>query len=435
MNGPRLYQRAKGLIPGGTQLLSKRPEMFLPDRWPSYFAEAHGVEVVDLDGHTYIDMSLMGVGACVLGYADGEVDLAVHAAIDRGVACTLNAPEEVELAELLIEIHPWASCVRYTRSGGEAMAAGVRIARAFTGRDRVAFCGYHGCGDWYLAANLADDRALDDHLLPGLPPAGVPRALAGSALPFHYNRPEQLRGIVERHRKDLAAIVMEPQRGEPPRDGFLEEVREIADGIGAVLIFDEITSGFRVTSGGIHKTLGVEPDIAVFAKALANGYAMAALIGRGSVMQSAQDTFLSSTSWTERIGPTAALATVRKHCRERVAEHLFEIGARVQRGWTEIAEICGVSLRVGGIPSLAEFAFLHEEERVLTTLFVQLMLDRGYLAFTQFKPSYAHTAEHVDRYLQAVSDVFQQIRKAIDSGAPETLLGSDPARKGFYRLV
>ena len=435
MNGPRLYKRAKELIPGGTQLLSKRPEMFLPSLWPSYFADAHGVEVVDLDGHTYIDMSLMGVGACVLGYADPEVDRAVHDAVDRGVASTLNAPEEVELAELLIEIHPWAGSVRYTRSGGEAMAVAVRIARASTSRDRVAFCGYHGCGDWYLAANLGDERALDDHLLPGLSAAGIPRGLTGSALPFHYNRPEELRAIVRQHGRDLAAIVMEPQRGQPPRNGFLEEVREIADSVGAVLIFDEITSGFRMTSGGIHLRLGVEPDVAVFAKALANGYAMAALIGREAVMQAAQDTFLSSTNWTERIGPVAALATIRKHRRERVGEHLVEIGSRVQRGWGELAETCGIPLQVRGLPSLAEFGFVHDEERTLSTLFTELMLERGYLAFTQFKPSYAHTAEHVERYLHAVSDVFSQLRKAMDSGTSEALLEGDVARKGFYRLT
>jgi glutamate-1-semialdehyde 2,1-aminomutase len=263
----------------------------------------------------------------------------------------------------------------------------------------------------------------------------IPRGLTGSALPFHYNRPEELRAIVQQHGSDLAAIVMEPQRGEPPGDGFLEEVREIADSIGAVLIFDEITSGFRMTSGGIHLHLGVEPDVAVFAKALANGYAMAALVGREAVMQAAQDTFLSSTNWTERIGPVAALATIRKHRRERVGEHLVEIGSRVQQGWAELAETCGIPLQVRGLPSLAEFGFVHEEERALSTLFTELMLERGYLAFTQFKPSYAHTAEHVERYLHAVSDVFSQLRKAMDSGTSEDLLEGDVARKGFYRLT
>jgi glutamate-1-semialdehyde 2,1-aminomutase len=435
MTGQRLYERAKQLIPGGTQLLSKRPEMFLPDRWPCYFAEASGVEVTDLDGKRYVDMSLMGLGACILGYGDDDVDHAVREAVRHGVACTLNAPEEVSLAELLIELHPWAQMVRYTRSGGEAMAAAVRIARASTGRDFVAFCGYHGCSDWYLAANLGGTNALDDHLLPGLPPAGVPRGLVGTAHPFHYNRPDELRAIVEKQGRELAAIVMEPQRGEIPSPGFLEEVRTIADETGAVLIFDEITSGFRVTTGGIHRTLDVEPDIAVFAKALGNGYAMAALIGREPVMQSAQDTFLSSTNWTERIGPAAALATVTKHRRKNVAAHLAEIGVRVRLGWERVAARRGLPIRTGGLPSLTEFTFEHERADVLSTLFTRLMLDKGYLASTQFKPSYAHTSGHIDRYLDGVDEVFATIRKASSSADPEAWLDVPVARRGFYRLA
>src|SRR3990172_11778141 len=204
--GQRLYQQAKKRLPGGTQLLSKRPEMFLPDQWPSYYSRAKGVEVWDLDGNKYIDMSYNGIGTCILGAADHDVDAAVKEVIEAGSMSTLNAPEEVELAELLCELHPWAEMVRYARCGGEAMAVAVRIARAHTHRDRIAFCGYHGWHDWYLAANLADDSALDGHLLPGLEPAGVPRGLLGTALPFRYNHLEELKAIASQHRKDLAAI-------------------------------------------------------------------------------------------------------------------------------------------------------------------------------------------------------------------------------------
>src|SRR6267154_3283900 len=296
MKGWEMFLRASRRIPGGTQLLSKRPSMYLPEQWPSYFAKAKGVEVTDLDGRTFTDMSMMGIGACVLGYADAEVDAAVKAAIDQGVASTLNCAEEVELADVLVELHPWAQMVRYARGGGEAMSIAVRIARARTGRDKVAFCGYHGWCDWYLAANLAEDEALDAHLLPGLEPRGVPRGLQGTALPFHYNHIEELKAIANANRNELAAIVMEPQRGQQPATGFLENVREIANELGAVLIFDEITTGFRMNDGGIHLLSGVNPDIAVFAKAMANGYAMAAVIGIERVMQAAQTTFISSTN-------------------------------------------------------------------------------------------------------------------------------------------
>src|SRR5262252_4221693 len=393
--GQELYRRAKRRIPGGTQLLSKRPEMFLPEQWPSYFSRARGVEVTDVDGNTYVDMSMMAIGACVLGYADPEVDAAVKAAIDAGSASTLNAPEEVELADLLCELHPWAEMVRFARSGGEAMMVAVRIARAHTGRDIVAFSGYHGWCDWYLAANLADDRALDGQLMPGLDPAGVPRGLKGSALPFHYNRLDQLKAIVDAHRGELGVIVMEPQRSESPEPGFLESVREIADDIGAALVFDEVTTGFRMADGGIHLLLGVNPDIAVFAKSMANGYPMAAVIGRAAVMEAAQSTFISSTNWTERVGTVAALATIRKFRRERVAVHLQKIGELAFDGWERAAASTGVVLEVEGLPSLAHFHFNHPDEAALTTLFTQEMLERGYLAYNLFKPSFAHQPSHV----------------------------------------
>jgi len=393
------------------------------------------VEVIDLDGNVWVDMSIMGVGACVLGYADPEVDGAVKAAIDSGSMCTLNAPEEVELAELLCELHPWAQMVRYARSGGEAMSIAVRIARAFTRRDRVAFCGYHGWADWYLAANLGEDDALDGHLMPGLEPAGVPRSLRGTALPFHYNRIDELKSIVDANWGNLGAIVMEPQRGQPPAPGFLQEVRDIASEVGAVLIFDEITTGFRMMTGGIHLLLGVEPDMAVFAKSMANGYPMAAVIGKEEVMQAAQSTFISSTNWTERIGPVAALATIRKYRRKNVAEHLIETGNFVTAGWKKAAEAVGLKLHASGLPSLSQFDLDYENELALTTLFTQLMLEKGYLAWKQFKPSYAHRKEHIEKYLAATMDAFAVMAEAVAREDVESRLQGPPARAGFYRLA
>jgi glutamate-1-semialdehyde 2,1-aminomutase len=430
-----LFNRACRVIPGGTQLLSKRPSMFLPEQWPSYFSKAQGVEVTDLDGRTYIDMSMMGIGACVLGYADPEVDGAAKAAIDAGVASTLNAPEELVLAELLLELHPWAQMVRYARGGGEAMSIAVRIARARTGRDKVAFCGYHGWCDWYLAANLAEDEALDAHLLPGLEPRGVPRGLRGTALPFHYNRIDELRAIADANRNELAAIVMEPQRGQEPAPEFLENVRDIANELGAVLVFDEITTGFRMTDGGIHLLSGVNPDIAVFAKAMANGYAMAAVIGIESVMQAAQTTFISSTNWTERIGPAAAIATISKFRREKVAPHLIAIGNQVMEGWRSLAKRKGLQLHTSGLPSLCHFSFEHEAELRLTTLFTQLMLERGYLAYNQFKPSFAHSGAQVDSYLVAVEEVFDLLARDISEPNSCSRLRGPLAQRGFYRLA
>jgi len=435
MKGQDTYKRAKRLIPGGTQLLSKRPEMFLPEQWPSYYSKAHGVEVTDLDGHVYLDMSIMGVGACILGYSDQDVDGAVKGAIENGSMCTLNAPEEVELAEVLTKLHPWADMVRYARSGGEAMSVAVRIARARTRLDKVAFCGYHGWTDWYLAANLGEKDALDGQLMPGLEPAGVPRGLRGTALPFHYNRIEELEAIVEANSEGLAAIVMEPRRDQAPDPGFLEAVRKIADEIGAVLIFDEITTGFRMTAGGIHLLLGVAPDMAVFAKSMSNGYAMSAVIGTEDVMQAAQTTFISSTNWTERIGPTAALATIEKYRRENVAEHITKIGSMVTAGWRKAAGESGLDLHTSGLPSLNHFNLGYADEMALITLFNQLMLEKGYLAYNQFKPSFAHQKEHIENYLADAADAFSVMAKAANNGDISGQLKGPAARSGFYRLT
>ena len=238
--GVELYRRAKALMPGGTQLLSKRPEMFAPDVWPSYYSRAKGCRVWDLDDREFIDMAIMGIGAAIIGYADDEIDGAVIEAIERGVMTSLNCPEEVELAEALIELHPWFDMVRYARSGGEGMGMAVRIARAHTKRDVVLFSGYHGWNDWYLAANLADDAALDGQLMPGLEPNGVPRGLTGTAIPFQVNDIESLRDTVNGKEHEIAAIIIEPARGEEAPDEYLAMLRELASEIGAVLVFDEM---------------------------------------------------------------------------------------------------------------------------------------------------------------------------------------------------
>jgi glutamate-1-semialdehyde 2,1-aminomutase len=413
----KMQERAKNRIPGMTQLLSKRPDMFAPGVWPAYYSKASGVEILDLDGNRYIDMSIAGIGANILGYADPDVNAAVHKAVDSGSSSSLNCPEEVELADLLCEIHPWAEKVRYTRAGGEAMSVAVRIARAHTGKDKIAFCGYHGWHDWYLAANLGTKNALGEHLMPGLDPHGVPKGLAGTTIPFRYNHIEELESIISKHRDELAAIVMEPIRSDEPKPGFLERVRAIAKETGAVLIIDEISAGFRMNSGGAHLLFNITPDITVFSKALGNGFPIAAVIGKGEVMEAAQKTFISSTMWTERIGPTAALATINKHRKLDVGKHLMKIGTKVQEGWKSVSSKHGIKIHVGGIPPLSRFSFENlSNAQTVKALFVQLMLERGFLASTLFYAMYAHQDHHVEQYLQAADEVFAEISKAVKTG-------------------
>lgn len=433
--GLDLQDRGKKIIPGLTQLLSKRPDQFSAGLWPGYYARAQGSRVWDLDGNEYLDMSIAGIGANILGYADPYVDGAVKKAIDAGVSCSLNCPEEVELAELLIELHPWAEMVRYSRTGGEAMAMAIRLARAATGRDKIAFCGYHGWHDWYLAANLGTENALGEHLLPGLEPSGVPKQLTGTALPFRYNHLEDLAKIVARHGSELAAVVTEPVRSEWPQEGFLTGVAEIARKTGAAFVIDEVSAGFRLNTGGSHLVLGVEPDLAVFSKALGNGYAIAAVIGRAAIMEAAQRSFISSTNWTERIGPTAALATARKHRELEVAEHLIEIGRAVQDGWKAAAAAHGLPIHVSGIEPLSHFVFECDEHLSMKALFVQGMLQRGILASNLCYAMYAHTDHDVQRYLDAVDEVFGIISAAWTAGDIESRLIGKPSVAGFKRLA
>jgi glutamate-1-semialdehyde aminotransferase len=429
--GVSLYNHARKLIPGGTQLLSKRPEMFAPNVWPAYYSKAKGCKVWDLDGREFIDMSIMGVGACILGYADDEVDDAVLGAIRSGVASSLNCPEEVQLAEKLIELHPWFDMVRYARSGGEAMAIAVRIARASTKRDTVLFSGYHGWNDWYLAANLHDEESLDGQLMSGLQPNGVPRGLIGTALSFDVNSIESLRNKIKGQENKIAAIIIEPARGEDASVDYLKMLRELASEIGAVLIFDEITSGFRMCAGGLHRLYGVHPDIVVFAKSIANGYAMSAIVGSEKIMQAAQSTFISSTNWTDRIGPTAALATIKKYQREKAEKHIIESGNRVKKIWYDSAQANKIDIKITGLPSLAAFEFNSRRNLELSTIFTIEMLKEGILGFRQFKSSLSHSTEDLEMYHGALRRIFEKL--AVDPDY--LLLNSQVQHFGFKRLT
>ncbi len=432
--GQDLYKKAKTMIPGGTQLLSKRPEMFLPDQWPSYYEKAEGCEVTDLDGKRYIDASFMGIGSCVLGYADRDVNAAVKNAIDKGSMNTLNAPEEVELAELLIKTHPWAEMARYTRSGGEAMSVAVRIARAKTHKDVVLFCGYHGWHDWYLAANIGENNALDGHLLPGLSPTGTPRALKGSAYPFSYNNRDEFLELCKQHKGNIGIIVMESIRNDEPQKEFVDAINEIRKQENCVLVVDEITAGFRLNNGGAHLKYGIEPDIAVFAKAVSNGFPMGIVLGRSSVMNAAQDSFISSTFWTDRIGPTAAIATIRKFIENNVSEHLINTGKRVFDIWKKYGEKHNIIIDMGGIYPLGHFGFKYDNPLLFKTIFTQIMLEKGFLASTSFYISYAHKKEHIDKYERAVDETFEIISKSIVEKTTEKMLKGPICHGGFKRL-
>ena len=413
-------------------LLSKRAEMFLPERWPAYYSKAKGCHVWDLDGNKYTDMSIMGIGTNTLGYGHPAVDEAVQHAVTAGNMSTFNCPEEVYLAEKLIEIHPWADMVRLARSGGEANAIAVRIARAATGKDKVAICGYHGWHDWYLAANLGSEENLAGHLLPGLEPKGVPKHLSGSVLPFNYNKFEELEDLIANH--DIGAIKMEVTRNEGPNNNFLGKIRKLATQKGIVLIFDECTSGFRQTFGGIHKHYGVEPDIAVFGKAMGNGYAITSVIGRREIMESAQSTFISSTFWTERIGPTAALKALEIMDELKSWEVITSVGRGITDQWKSLAQKHDLPLVTNGIPAISSFNFKSNQALEYKTLITQEMLDKGYLATNLVFSCIEHTPEIIEGYFDALDPIFGLIKKCEEGLDVKQLLKGPVCHSGFKRL-
>ena len=430
--GQKLWKRAKRVIPGGNMLLSKRAEMFLPEQWPAYFSKAKGCRVWDLDGREYIDMCVMGIGTNTLGYGHPEVDEAVRQTVAAGNMSTFNCPEEVYLAERLVELHPWAEMVRLGRSGGETDAIAIRIARAASGRDKVAICGYHGWHDWYLAANLGDEQNLAGHLLPGLEPKGVPQNLRGSVLPFRYNNFPELEALVRDH--DIGVIMMEVSRNMGPEDGFLEKVRKLATDKSIVLIFDECTSGFRQTFGGLHKLYGVEPDMAMFGKALGNGYAITAAIGKREVMEAAQSTFISSTFWTERIGPTAALKTLEVMERERSWERITQTGSAIGERWQALAKRNELPIELNGLPALIGFSFPLPDMLKYRTLITQEMLKKGFLAATAVYVCIEHTGPIVDQYFDALDPLFALIKQCETDRGVDDLLEGPICHAGFKRL-
>ena len=334
--GLELWSRAKNIIPGGTMLLSKNPDRYLPNAWPTYFKTAKGCIITDLDNNKFKDLSTMGVGTNVLGYGNYLVDKAVKRVIQNGNLSTLNCKEEVLLAEKLIEIHPWFQMVKFARTGGEANAIAIRIARAATGKDNIAICGYHGWHDWYLSTNLnfTKKNNLNIHLMKDLNIKGVPKKLKDMVFSFHYGDYKTLENLVKY--KKIGVIKMEVCRNTEPNISFLKKVRKLASRNNIVLIFDECTTGFRGNFGGLHKKINIHPDISIFGKTLGNGYAITSIVGKKEIMEHANNSFISSTFWTERIGPTAGLKTIKVMKEIKSWQIINKVGNKIRKRWRQL---------------------------------------------------------------------------------------------------
>jgi glutamate-1-semialdehyde 2,1-aminomutase len=413
LTGQKFWKRAKNIIPGGTMLFSKNPDLFIPEKWPAYFSKTKGYKIWDLENNIFNDISYMGVGTNTLGYCHQKVEEQVIKTIKSGTMSTLNSIEEILLAERLISMHPWAEMARFTRSGGEANAVAIRIARAASGKDKIAVCGYHGWHDWYLATNIINKSGLDEHLMRNVPIKGVPKNLKNTVFSFSYNNFEELKSIVEKN--DIGVIKMEVKRNDDPKNDFLQKVRKLSEKKNIVLIFDECTSGFRQTFGGLHKFYKVNPDIAIFGKALGNGYAINAIIGKRSVMESAKSTFISSTFWTERIGPTAALETIKIMENIKSWEIISNIGNKIKKNWELISNKNNVKIDIRGIDAIPNFSFKSKNSLFYKTLITQEMLKNNIFASNAVYCCILHDDKILKKYFNILDDIFFKIKK-IESG-------------------
>ena len=418
----KVYKRAKKVLLNGGSLLSKRPEMFLKNGWPAYFSKSKGCSVWDLDGKHYYDFGLMGVGTNTLGYGDEIVDAAVANCVSSGNMSSLNSEEEVLLAERLVNLHPWASFARFARSGGEANAIALRIARSVTGPDKsgVAVCGYHGWHDWYIALNCGNQQGLDDLLLPGLNPTGVPERLGELVKPFVYSDFESFKAAADH--KNIGVVFMEFSRTTMPDLEFLKSIREYCTKNHKILIFDECSSGFRENIGGIHMKHNIFPDLAMFGKALGNGYAITAVLAAEFLRDRALNSFISSTFWTERIGYVAALNTLNRMEELNSAKRITKIGAKIKNIWVESAFKAGIEINVSGLDALAGFGFCDEKISLhLKSIFTKKMLDRGFLAPTACYSSISHTEDLIELYKIAVEETFFEIKELLINGEDEII--------------
>ncbi len=428
--GIKLWKSAKKVIPGGNGLLSKRPERYLPKEWPTYYSKSKDINIWDLENNKYLDMAQMGMGASILGYANPYVDRKVKSAIDNGINSTLNCREEYDLAKKILKFDKFADQVKFAKGGGEAMSLAVRIARAKTGKDNIAFSGYHGWHDWYLATNLKNKNNLKDHLLPGLEPIGVPKLLKGTTIGFEYNNLEQLKKI---KKTNLAAIVIEGCRYYYPTKKFINQIQNICRKYKICLIIDEITSGWRSSKGGVYKKLNIKPDLVVYGKGLGNGYPISCIVGKKKYMEIANKSFISSTAWTERTGFVAANATIDYFVKKKVNLHINKIGMFIKSNWLKLAKKYKLNLRVSEVTPLCSFFLDYKNSDELYTFFTKEMLKKKIIASNSIYISYSHKKKDVIKYLKNCDEIFFKIADFIKK--KKKLKKSEIKFSGFSRLT
>ncbi len=411
-------RRAQGLIPCLTQTLSKGPTQFVQGVSPIYLRRGKGSHVWDVDGNEYIDFPL-GLGAISLGYGDPEVDAAVMAQVRDGPSFSLMHPLEVEVAEAMQKAIPCAESVRYSKTGSEATSAAVRIARANTGREKIAHCGYHGWHDWHIGGT-------EFH-------RGVPESTRKLLLKFKYNDPESLQKLFDENKGEIAAVIMEPIGVVPPEDGFLGKVQKIAHENGALLVFDETVTGFRVSLGGAQEYYKVTPDLATFGKGMGNGYPLSVVAGKREYMQVCENIFFSTTFGGEAVSLAAAKAVIEKMRAKPVLQHVWSMGKRFQDGFNKLATEHGAPCKSVGLPVHNVISWEGTPEKVLLrrSLFLQTPIQKGILLSGGQNFCFAHTPDEIDLALRACDDALKLFMEAEASGTPEKFLQGEPVKPVF----
>lgn len=417
-----LYERAIQIIPGGSQTNSKRPEGYAPGAFPIYLDRGKGCRVYDVDGNEYIDY-IMALGPVNLGYAYPRVNEAVREQLEKATMINLLSPLEVELAEEIINAVPCAEMVRFMKSGAEATSACVRIARAYTGREKVVHCGYHGWHDTFTAST-ANQK-------------GIPQALRGLIRSFSYNNLGSLEDILREEGHEVACIIMEPRM--PPADGFLEGVRELAHSYGAVLIFDEIVTGFRLALGGAQEYFGVIPDLAAFAKGMSNGLPLSAFVGKREIMEVAKDLVISTTYGGEALSLAAGIATIRELREKDVFQHTWCMGQKLMDGWMEIGRELGLNVGISGLAPIGAFQIDAGDPKLTQdawTFFLQesakrgVLFRRGGLNFI----SYSHKEEDINYTLDVCRSVLKIMKDALQKGDLSSRLETRNIELSFRRF-
>jgi glutamate-1-semialdehyde 2,1-aminomutase len=409
-------RRAERVIPLGSQTFSKSRTQYPVGVSPLFIQRARGSRAWDLDGNEYIDFA-SSLASITLGYGDAEVTRAVQAQLEEGVIFSLPHPVETEVAELICEMVPCAEMVRFGKNGSDATSGAIRLARAYTERERIAVCGYHGWQDWYIGSTARH--------------RGVPQAVRDLTHVFTYNDLASLRELLEQHEGEFAAVVLEPMNVAQPVSGFLEGVKEMAHRHGALLVFDETITGFRYANGGAQQFFGVTPDLATFGKGLANGYPVAAIAGRRDVMKLMEEIFFSFTFGGETLSLAAARATLHKLKAEPVVDIIRERGQAVIDGLQSLIDEAGLGdvFGVGGHPSWS-FLIIRDARGAssfeIKTFWMQEILARGILSVGTHNISYAHSVEDIARLLAVYREVLPAIGDALNQGRLREALRCEP---------